>query len=110
MLVFNATVYTVDSNFSKAEAVAVDKGKIIEVGTTESLQKKYAPKENVDAKGKYIFPGLIDAHAHFLQYGLSLNTANLIGTKSWDEVIEKVKTFAAENKEGWIQGNGWDQN
>ena len=110
LLVFNATVYTVDSNFSKAEAVAVDKGKIIEVGTTESLQKKYAPKENVDAKGKYIFPGLIDAHAHFLQYGLSLNTANLVGTKSWDEVIEKVKTFAAENKEGWIQGNGWDQN
>jgi predicted amidohydrolase YtcJ len=110
LLVFNATVYTVDSNFSKAEAVAVDRGKIIEVGTTESLQKKYAPNENIDAKGKYIFPGLIDAHAHFLQYGLSLNTANLVGTKSWDEVIEKVKTFAAENKEGWIQGNGWDQN
>jgi predicted amidohydrolase YtcJ len=110
LLVFNATVYTVDSNFSNAEAIAVDKGKILEAGKTEDLQKKYEAKENVDAKGKFIYPGLIDAHAHFLQYGFGLNTANLVGTNSWDEVIEKVKAFAAENKNGWIQGNGWDQN
>jgi predicted amidohydrolase YtcJ len=110
LLVFNATVYTVDSNFSKEEAIAVDKGKIIETGKTKDLQKKYQAKENVDAKRKFIYPGLIDAHAHFLQYGFSLNTANLVGTKSWNEVIEKVKAFAATNKEGWIQGNGWDQN
>lgn len=55
-------------------------------------------------------PGLIDAHAHFLSYGLGLQNANLVATKSWDEVVEKIKTFAAENKEGWIVGNGWDQN
>jgi predicted amidohydrolase YtcJ len=110
LLVFNATVYTVDSNFSKEEAIAVDKGKIIETGKTKDLQKKYQATENVDAKRKFIYPGLIDAHAHFLQYGFSLNTANLVGTKSWNEVIEKVKAFAATNKEGWIQGNGWDQN
>ncbi len=110
LLVFNATVYTVDSNFSKAEAVAVDKGKIIEVGKTTDLQKKYEAKENVDANRKFMYPGLIDAHAHFLQYGFSLNTANLVGTNSWEEVIGKIKTFTAENKEGWVQGNGWDQN
>jgi predicted amidohydrolase YtcJ len=69
LLVFNATVYTVDSNFSNAEAIAVDKGKILEAGKTEDLQKKYEAKENVDAKGKFIYPGLIDAHAHFVQYG-----------------------------------------
>ena len=66
LLVYNATVYTVDNNFSKAEALAVNKGKIIEVGNTKDLQKKYDAKENLDAEGKYIFPGLIDAHAHFL--------------------------------------------
>ncbi len=110
LLVYNATVYTVDSSFSKAEAVAVDKGKIIEVGKTEDLQKKYTAKENVDATGKFLYPGLIDAHAHFLGYGLGLQTANLTGTESWDEIIERLKAFDAENKEGWLEGRGWDQN
>lgn len=110
LLVYNATVYTVDSSFSKAEAVAVDKGKIIEVGKTEDLQKKYTAKENVDATGKFLYPGLIDAHAHFLGYGLGLQTADLTGTESWDEIIERLKAFDAENKDGWLEGRGWDQN
>jgi predicted amidohydrolase YtcJ len=110
LLVFNATVYTVDSNFSKAEAFAVDKGKIIEVGNTKELQNKYDAKEAVNADGKYIFPGLIDAHAHFLMYGLGLQNADLVGTNSWDDILEKLKAFASENKEGWIVGRGWDQN
>ncbi|MEO9022885.1 MAG: amidohydrolase [Ginsengibacter sp.] len=110
LLVYNATVYTVDSNFSKAEAVAVDKGKIIAVGTTKDLQEQYDASEKIDTKGKYIFPGLIDAHSHFVDYGLGLNQANLVGTTSWDDVIERVKKFASENKEGWITGYGWDQN
>ena len=110
LLVYNANVYTVDSNFSKAEAVAVDKGKIIATGNTKDLQEQYDAKENIDAKGKYLFPGLMDAHSHFVDYGLGLNQANLVGTTSWDDVIERVKKFANENKEGWITGNGWDQN
>ncbi len=110
LLVYNATVYTVDSSFSKAEAFVVDKGKIVEVGNTSDLKNKYDAKEALDAEGKYIFPGLIDAHAHFLAYGLGLQNVDLTGTGSWDEIIEKVKTFATENKEGWIVGHGWDQN
>ena len=110
LLVYNATIYTVDSNFTKAEAFVVDKGKILEVGTAKDLQHKYAAKEQLDAEGKYIFPGLIDAHAHFLGYGLGLQDADLTGTTSWEEILEKLKTFSAENKEGWIVGRGWDQN
>ncbi len=110
LLVYNAHIYTVDSSFSKAEAFAVDKGKIVEVGTTKDLQNKYEAKEELNAEGKYIFPGLIDAHAHFLGYGLGLQDADLVGTTSWDDILEKLKTFAAENKEGWIVGRGWDQN
>jgi len=110
LLVYNATVYTVDSNFSKAETIAVDKGKIIATGNSKDLQEQYDATENIDAKGKYIFPGLMDAHSHFVDYGLGLNQADLVGTKSWEDVLERVKKFAAENKEGWITGNGWDQN
>jgi predicted amidohydrolase YtcJ len=110
LLVYNAHVYTVDSSFSKAEAFAVNDGKIVEVGTTKELQNKYEGKDELNADGKYIFPGLIDAHAHFLGYGLGLQDADLVGTTSWDNILEKLKTFAAENKEGWIVGRGWDQN
>jgi predicted amidohydrolase YtcJ len=110
LLVYNATVYTVDSNFSKAEAVAVDKGKIVATGSSKDLLDQFDAKEKLDAEGKFIFPGLMDAHSHFLDYGLGLNQADLVGTTSWDDVLDKVKKFATQHKEGWIVGNGWDQN
>jgi predicted amidohydrolase YtcJ len=110
LLVYNATIYTVDSSFSTTEAMVVKDGKILAVGKTADLEKEYESKEKLDAQGKFIYPGFIDAHAHFVGYGLSLQKVNLVGTNSWDEVVERVKTFAAENKEGWITGRGWDQN
>ncbi len=48
-------------------AVAVDKGRIIEVGTTDTLKEKYIGKKVVDARNKAVMPGLINAHCHFLQ-------------------------------------------
>ncbi len=110
LLVYNATIYTVDSSFSTAEAMAIQNGKILAVGTTADLEKEYEATEKFDAGGKFIYPGFIDAHAHFVGYGLSLQRVDLKGTNSWEEVIEKVKTFAAENPESWITGRGWDQN
>jgi predicted amidohydrolase YtcJ len=58
----------------------------------------------------FIYPGLIDAHAHFYGYSQSLQRADLVGTKSWEEVLAKVISFSQEQREGWIMGRGWDQN
>jgi predicted amidohydrolase YtcJ len=110
LFVFNATIYTVDSSFTIAEAMAVKDGKIVETGTKADLQKKYDAKETLDAGGKFIYPGFIDAHAHFLSYGYRLNRVDLVGTESWDEIVERTTTFAAENPDGWLLGRGWDQN
>ena len=110
LLVYNATIYTVDSSFSIAEAMVIQDGKIVAVGKTADLEKEYEAKEKLDAQGKFIYPGFIDAHAHFLNYGYILQTVNLTGTKSWNEVLQKVMDFAATNPEGWIRGRGWDQN
>jgi predicted amidohydrolase YtcJ len=110
LLVYNATIYTVDTSFSTAEAMAIKDGKILATGKTAELEKAYDYKEKLDAEGKFIYPGFIDAHAHFAGYGMSLQTVNLVGTKSWEECIERVKAFANEHKEGWITGRGWDQN
>lgn len=110
LLVYNANVYTVDSSFSKSEAIAVKDGKIVETGTSADLQFKYEATESIDAEGKFIYPGFIDAHAHFLGYGMSLQVADLTGSQSWDEILDRLKTFAADNPEGWLSGRGWDQN
>jgi predicted amidohydrolase YtcJ len=110
LLVYNAIVYTVDKKFSKKEAIAVNNGKIIATGTTKDLEKRYDAKEKIDANGKFVYPGLIDAHAHFFEYGLGLQKAGLVGTVSWDDVVNKLKIFAETHKEGWLTGSGWDQN
>lgn len=110
LLIYNATIYTVDSSFSRAEAMAIKDGKIVALGKTADLEKQFDATEKTDAEGKFIYPGFIDAHAHFVGYGLSLKTVNLVETNSWEEVIERVKKFAVENPEGWITGRGWDQN
>lgn len=110
LLVTNGVVYTCDSAFSVKEAIAVDNGKIVDVGTTADLEKKYKAKSVVNANRKFIYPGLIDAHAHFLSYGLSLQEADLRGTTSWVDVVKRVSDFAKYSKDEWITGNGWDQN
>jgi predicted amidohydrolase YtcJ len=110
LLIYNATIYTVDENFSIKEAVAVNNGKIIATGAAKDLLEKYSAKEKIDVHGKFVYPGLIDAHAHFLEYGLDLQKVNLVGTTSWDEIIGKLKSYAEKNKEGWLTGSGWDQN
>ncbi len=110
LVVYNATVYTVDSAFSTATAIAVKDGKIVATGTNETIEQQYEATAKNDAKGAFIYPGLIDAHAHFYRYGLGLRTANLTGTTSWQEILDKLKAFAAANPEGWLIGRGWDQN
>ncbi len=110
LLVYNATIYTVDSSFSTAEAMLIKEGKILATGDTASLLKLYDPKEKLDAKGQFIYPGFIDAHAHFVGYGNSLQTVNLVGSNSWEEVLSRTKSFADQKPSGWITGRGWDQN
>ncbi|NCD68777.1 amidohydrolase [Mucilaginibacter agri] len=110
LLIKNAVVYTVDSNFTTASAFVVSGGKIIAVGGADTLEKKYMARQVVDAGGKAVYPGFIDGHAHFYEYGMSLQEVHLEGTQSWPEIVDSVQAFAKRNTEGWIIGRGWDQN
>jgi hypothetical protein len=118
LIIHNATIYTIDSVFSIQQAMAIKDGKIIETGSNEQILDKYISKEINDIGGKTVFPGFIDAHCHFLSYGLGLQQVDLVGTKSFDEVIQRVKDFDIKRdkpKSGnieadWIIGRGWDQN
>lgn len=110
LLVKNGNIYTVNGNFDKAEAFVVKDGKILEIGTSSTLDKKYVASETFDADGKTIVPGLIDGHAHLYGLGLSLQNVDLVGTTSFKEVLNKVVAFQKEKKAGYIIGRGWDQN
>ena len=109
LLVHNATVYTADGDFTVASSFVVDDGKFVAVGG-EELLKKYTADNVVDAQSLAIFPGFIDAHCHFLQLGLNQNQANLVGTKSFDEIIDILLEFSRSKKRKVIYGRGWDQN
>ncbi len=111
LIVYNAKVYTVDSLFSTVEAFAVNNGVIVELGDSQDLLNKYDAKEKLDVEGKFIYPGFYDAHAHFFMLAEGMDEVNLVGSKSFDEVLERLKAYASANPDKkWIIGNGWDQN
>lgn len=110
LLIYNAKIYTVNDKFDIAEAIAVKDGKILAVGSSADMRKQYSATEEVDANGKAIFPGFIDAHAHFFGYGESLQSADLTGTTSWEDVLNRLTEFAKSHPDGWLTGRGWDQN
>ena len=110
-IVVNGVIYTVDSSFSTAQAMAIKDGLIVATGTDAEILAAYTASEKIDAKGQAVYPGFIDAHAHFVGYGKSLFQVDLFGTTSWEEAVERVKVFAAAHPElAWIEGRGWDQN
>ncbi len=110
LIVTNANIYTVNSDFDKAEAFAVKDGKFIAVGSAAEIESNYTADTYYDAENAAIVPGLIDAHCHFYGLGLQQQKVSLEGTKSFDEVIQRISKFQDEKNVDYITGRGWDQN
>lgn len=110
LILSNGKIYTVDNEFSMAEAIAIKDKRIIAVGSTAEILQKYSADEQRDLEGKFVYPGWIDAHCHFFGYGMNLNAVDVAGTASVEEIIEALLAFQEENPGAWITGRGWDQN
>ncbi len=108
-IVTNANVYTVDDNFTKAQAFAIKDGKFIAVGTNAEVNSKYTSENTVNANGKTIVPGFIDAHCHFLGLGLNEQQVDLVGTTSFEDMMKRVLDFSNKNNVDYILGRGWDE-
>lgn len=106
---YNAHFYTVDSLQPQATVVAVKDRRIVAVGEDE-LRSRFAALEEVDLDGAFVYPGFIDAHCHFYQLGLNESRLSLLGTQSFDEIIERLKAFDAEYHPSVLYAWGWDQN
>ena len=111
LIVHNANIYTVDNDFSKAQAFAVKDGKFVDVGDEETILRQYAATETIDAQGDAMYPGFMDGHSHFTGYGENLvRWTNLKGCRSFDEVIERLRVHDSLYPAEWLLGRGWDQN
>lgn len=111
LIVYNAKVYTVDSSFTMAEAFAVKDGKFLSIGSSDEVREGYKAAKTIDAGGKAVYPGFHDAHSHFYGYGLFLQDVNLVGSTSFEEVMQRIAAHRERYPEqAWIIGRGWDQN
>lgn len=105
------TIYTVNQEFEIIDAIAISDGKFVAAGSENDILSAYESINVIDLKGKTVFPGFIDAHTHFFRYGEGLRVLDLVGTKSFEELVQKVKSYSTANPdETWILGAGWDQN
>ncbi len=113
-------IYTADTGFSVATTMAVSGGLILYVGNDKTADSLYPKARFINYGSNIIYPGFIDAHCHFLAYTKGLSQADLVGTKSEEEVIKRLKKYVKKNKarfrttdanpKPWIVGRGWDQN
>lgn len=112
LILTGGNVYTVDESHPRAQAVAVRDGRVVFVGSSSEAEAlRGAGTRVVDLEGKTVIPGMIDSHGHLPGLGTALRTVDLVGTRSYDEIIAHVADRAAEVPEGtWIVGRGWDQN
>jgi predicted amidohydrolase YtcJ len=111
LVVRNARIVSMDEAGTTHTAMAIKDGRILELGAEYQILNRYRAKEVFDAGTRFIYPGFIDGHCHFLGHGLNKQKVNLSGAKSWSEVLSRIEAYAkAHPGTGWMIGRGWDQN
>jgi predicted amidohydrolase YtcJ len=109
LMVINGKVYAADGGADLAEAVAIRGNKVIRVGSNREIQRlKRAQTVVIDAKGGAVVPGFIDAHAHLINGGLSLDQVSLGDATTIDEIKDTIRVWSeAHPDRAWITGRGW---
>jgi predicted amidohydrolase YtcJ len=103
----NGAVYTVAASQPWAQAVAVQQGRIVAVGTNEEVQRFIgAATEVIDLQGQMLMPGFIEGHTHpflgaFFAAGVNLQYPTR------QEALAAIRQYAAHNREGLLRGFGW---
>lgn len=108
---YNGKVYTFDSGIGVVRALAVSDGEVIAVGSDSEI-KGSAPRgcDKYDLGGKVVIPGFIDSHTHFVNMGVNIMNVDLMGAKSLNDAMARMKAGAKKVAEGeWVIGAGWTE-
>lgn len=111
LVLLNGNIHTMDPQHPQVSAVAIAGNRVVAVGSDDEVHALLARGgRTVNLHGRTVVPGFIDAHIHFLSYGLSLREIDLVDTPTLPSALERVQRRAAETPRGqWLSGRGWDQ-
>jgi predicted amidohydrolase YtcJ len=111
LIVTNATIYTVDKQHPKADAVAAIGDRIVAVGSSAEIDLWRGPQTSaIDAGGKLVLPGFNDAHVHFISGGAQLDQVNLNDATTPQEFARRIAAQVGKTAKGeWILGGDWDE-
>jgi predicted amidohydrolase YtcJ len=111
LVLHNGRLVTLERSAPEVQALAARGGKIIAIGTNQTVAAFIGPSTRViDLKGRLAIPGFIEGHGHFTSLGASKMMLDLRGAKSWDQIVAMVAAAAKEAKPGtWILGSGFHQ-
>jgi predicted amidohydrolase YtcJ len=112
MILFGGKVLCMDANDTRAEAVAVNDGKIVQVGQSAEIKRLVGDKTKIiDLKGMTLLPGFIDAHTHNDMYGMMTSAlvvdCHIPPLKSVDDILSAIRGKTASTPKGeLILGQG----
>lgn len=105
----NARVWTGDHAIPWAQALAASGERLVAVGTNDHVRQLAGAVAPIDAGGRLVLPGFIDAHVHFYEGGIRLASVQLRDAKTRDEFVSRLKGFSETVPTGtWITGGDWD--
>jgi predicted amidohydrolase YtcJ len=110
-ILYNGHFVTMDDTVARASAVAIQFGRIVAIGSDDDMLALAGPgtmRENLN--GKFVIPGLVDAHIHWEGTARALHMVNVFEVPSKEVALERVAARAAQTPAGeWISGHGWFQ-
>ena len=107
---YNGIIWTGNKDNPSASAILIKGDKISFVGNdNETLSRTSDQAEKIDLGGRFVTPGFIDNHVHFMSGGLQLSRVDLRNAKSKKEFQELIAKADNDLAEGvWMQGGNWD--
>lgn len=111
LVLLGGVIATADPELGNVEALAVEGYTIAAVGESDEIRAYIGQEtEVIELDGRFVMPGFIEGHGHFLGFGESLRILDLQDVRSWNEVVRMVSVAADGAKPGeWITGRGWHQ-
>jgi len=111
LVLLGGNIVTLDPDKPDATALAAREGRIVAIGGDEEIEPLIGKRTRVvRLHDDLVIPGFIESHGHIRNLGLLRLTVNLMATRSWDDVLAKVREAAGKAKPGsWIFGRGWHQ-